>query len=94
MIEVRQMSGGDPMQFAVIVRDDIGETHHVVTMGSTTYHRLTGGRHTPARSIEAAFQFLLDREPKQSILNRFDITAIAPYFPDFEQKLPAYLARS
>ena len=30
------------------------------------------------RCIEAAFQFLLDREPKESILRRFDVTVILP----------------
>lgn len=94
MIEVRQTAGGDPLEFAVTVRDDTGETRHVVTMAPATYQRLTGGRHTPARCIEAAFQFLLDREPKESILGRFDLTVIARYFPEFEQKLPAYLKRA
>jgi hypothetical protein len=28
--------------------------------------RLTSGKHTPERCLEAAFQFLLDREPKES----------------------------
>ena len=93
MIEVRQTAGGDPLQFAVTVNDDKGETRHVVTMAPATYQQLTGGRHTPAQCIEAAFRFLLDREPKESILSRFDITAITHYFPEFEQELPAYLAR-
>jgi hypothetical protein len=92
MIEVRQTAGGDPLQFAVTVRDDTGETRHIVTMASATYQRLAGGRHTPARCIEAAFQFLLDREPKESILRQFDVAAIAHYFPEFEHKLPDYLA--
>ena len=30
--------------------------------------RLTAGKHTPERCLEAAFRFLLDREPKESIL--------------------------
>jgi hypothetical protein len=94
MIEVQQTAGGDPLQFAVSVKDDRGETRHAVTMAAATYQRLTGGRHTPARCVEAAFQFLLDREAKESILGRFDVTAIRHYFPDFEHKLPAYLART
>jgi hypothetical protein len=31
---------------------------------------LTAGKHTPERCLEAAFRFLLDREPKESILDR------------------------
>jgi hypothetical protein len=41
--------------------------------------------------IEAAFRFLLDREPKESILARFDVSVIQRYFADFERELPRYL---
>ena len=50
--------------------------------------------HTPERCLEAAFRFLLDREPKESILGRFDVTVISRYFPEFERELPHYLSRS
>ena len=43
--------------------------------------RLTAGKHTPERCLEAAIRFLLDREPKESIPERFDMTAISRYFP-------------
>ena len=45
-------------------------------------------------SLEAAFRFLLDREPKEAILGRFDVTVISRYFPEFERELPHYLSRS
>jgi hypothetical protein len=51
-------------------------------------------KHTPERCLEAAFHFLLDREPKESILGRFDATVISRYFPEFERELPRYLSRS
>jgi hypothetical protein len=50
--------------------------------------------HTPAHCIEAGFQFLLDHEPQESILGRFDITVISHYFPEFESELPRYLSQS
>jgi hypothetical protein len=52
------------------------------------------GTRTPEHCIEAAFQFLPDREPKESILPRFDITVISRYFPEFERELPRYLSQS
>ena len=52
------------------------------------------GTHTPEQCIKAAFEFLLDREPKESILLRFDITVISRYFPEFERELPGYLSQS
>jgi hypothetical protein len=38
--------------------------------------------------------FLLDREPKESILEHFDVTVISHYFREFEQELPSYLSQS
>ena len=93
MIEVRRMSEGDPLDFEVVVREGEGETRHHVTMSPEMCHRLTAGKHTPERCLEAAFRFLLDREPKESILERFDVTVISRYFPEFERELPHYLSR-
>ena len=94
MIEVRRIGEGDPLEFEVIVREGRGETRHHVTMRQEICDRLTAGKHTPERCLEAAFRFLLDREPKESILSRFDVTVISRYFPEFEQELPRYLSRS
>ena len=94
MIEVRCTGEGDPLEFDVTVREGQGETRHNVTMSRETYERLTAGEHTPERCLEAAFRFLLDREPKEAILGRFDVTVIARYFPEFERELPRYLAPS
>jgi hypothetical protein len=94
MIEVRSTGGRDPLVFEVTVRQGRGETHHHVTMSRETCERLTAGRDPPERCIEAAFRFLLDREPKESILARFDVTVISRYFPEFERELPTYLSRS
>ena len=84
----------DPLEFEVVVREGQGETRHHVTMTQETCDRLTGGKHTPERFLEAAFRFLLDREPKESILSRFDVTVISRYFPEFERELPRYLSQS
>src|SRR6516164_1447388 len=81
MIQVRQTAEQDPFIFEVVGREGKGETRHQVTMSRETCERLTSGKHTPERCLEAAFQFLLDREPKESILRRFDVMAISRYFP-------------
>jgi hypothetical protein len=90
MIEVRRVADGE---FEVVVRDAKSETRHSVTMSDAKSDQLTAGKHTPERCVEAAFHFLLDREPKESILTRFNISVISRYFPEFEQELPRYLAR-
>jgi hypothetical protein len=94
MIEVRRVAGDDPLAFEVVVREGKGETRHHVTMSRAMCERLTAGKHTPERCLEAAFRFLLDREPKESILGRFDVTVISRYFPEFERELPRYLSQS
>lgn len=94
MIEVRRTGEGDPLEFEVVVREGKGETTHHVAMSQETCSRLTAGKHTPEECLEAAFRFLLDREPKESILGRFDVTVISGYFPEFERELPRYLSRS
>ena len=93
MIEVRRAGEGDPLAFDVVVREGQGETRHRVTMSRATCERLTAGRVTPEQCLEAAFRFLLDREPKESILGRFDVTVISRYFPEFERELPRYLGK-
>jgi hypothetical protein len=94
MIEVRLVAEGDPMDFEVVIREGKGETRHHVTMTRQMCDRLAAGKHTPERCLEAAFRFLLDREPKESILGRFDVMVISRYFPEFERELPRYLSGS
>jgi hypothetical protein len=94
MIEVRRIAEGDPLDFEVVVREGKGETRHHVTMSGGTCARLCAGKHSPERCVEAAFRFLLDREPKESILQKFDVTVISRYFPEFERELPRYLSQS
>ncbi|MFZ2110133.1 MAG: hypothetical protein WAV18_32970 [Roseiarcus sp.] len=91
MIEVTRRAGDDPLTFDVVVREDDEETRHRVTLAAAHFARLAPGE-APERCIEAAFRFLLDREPAQAILRRFDVEIIAKYFPEFEREMPGYLA--
>ena len=90
-IQVQQMESADPMSFEVTVQEGKSSSRHRVSMTQATYQKLTGGKVTPARCIEAAFTFLLDHEPKESILSRFDVTVISTYFPSFEREVGKYL---
>jgi hypothetical protein len=55
---------GDPLEFDVVVREGASETRHQVTISREMQERLAAGKHTAELCIEAAFRFLLDREPK------------------------------
>jgi hypothetical protein len=48
----------------------------------------------PSHCVEAGMHFLIDREPKESILSAFDMRVIRRYFPEFDDAFPGYLARS
>ena len=65
MIEVQRTAENDSLVFDVVVREGKGETRHHVIMSREMCERLTAGKHTPERCVEAAFRFLLDREPKE-----------------------------
>ena len=61
-IHVERMAGDT---FRVAVEDGAGETVHSVT--ATAEHlRRYGGEEHPERLLEASFEFLLEREPKES----------------------------
>jgi hypothetical protein len=79
------------LTFEVVVRDARGESRHRVTMRSDEAKRWGA---EPSRCVAAAMRFLLDREPKESILSAFDMRVIRRYFPEFDDAFPGYLARS
>jgi hypothetical protein len=89
---VQQRADSDPLEFDVTVSESGTETRHRVTLSASDYQRLTGAACRPDQCVAAAFRFLLEREPKEAILRRFDITVIARYFPEFEAQLPRYVA--
>jgi hypothetical protein len=86
MIEIRHQGGE---RYTVTICDSRGASHHDVTARAADLTRLGGG-HRAEAVVEAAFKFLLDREPKESILPAFDLMVIARYFPEFEAALAEY----
>jgi hypothetical protein len=49
-------------------------------MSQASYQKLTGGKVNASDCIGAAFEFLLEREPKEAILKQFDIILVSHYF--------------
>lgn len=45
------------------------------------------------RLVRETFAFLLEREPKESILRRFEIEVVGRYFPEYEGEIHRRLAR-
>jgi hypothetical protein len=84
----------DGWRCSVTVRDDRGSTAHDVTVSSddaTSLAAATAGADVE-RLMYETFDFLLEREPKESILRSFDLSVVSQYFPEFEHEIRSRLA--
>jgi hypothetical protein len=86
-IEVRSTDPGETSAFTVRVIEKDSRTEHEVTLTEADRHRLAGGYPSAVDFVRACFEFLLEREPKEQILRRFDVSVIPRYFPEFEQEI-------
>lgn len=92
----------DEKTFTVEVSEGRGTSTHTVTLEDSFFEKLTGekasaggagssGAETSKTSkehlIEKSFEFLLERESKESILGRFDLSVISRYFPEYEKEI-------
>lgn len=90
MIEVEQTGDGDPMAFDVTVTEGSGKSRHEVKLAREDHERLAPA-HEPDHLVEASFEFLLDREPKEQILSAFELPVIERYFSEYEDEIQTYL---
>ncbi len=86
-VEVRRANQGEPYEFFVTVQEGGTATQHRVTLRQADYERLSAGRASPEALVRESFHFLLEREPKESILGSFDLTVISRYFPAYEREI-------
>jgi len=76
--------------YTVKVNEPGSLSTHQVTVSAADLSRFGGGR-SAEELIEASFRFLLDREPKESVLGQFDLSVISRYFPDYPSRIGDYL---
>ncbi len=72
--------------YRVTVEEQNSRTVHEVTMSAADVERYAPGT-APERLLKASFEFLLEREPKESILSRFDLPVIERYFPEYPRTI-------
>jgi len=77
----------DASHFRVRVIEGGSESAHQITLGPKYHARLAGATAEPEELIRKSFEFLLEREPKESILKRFDLAVISRYFPEYEREI-------
>ena len=88
-IEVEKI---DKSNFRVRVIEAGSETTHDLTVSPNDYARLASGKVEPEELVRRSFEFLLQREPKESILTRFDLSVISRYFPEYERAIKRSLS--
>ena len=82
----------DEETYGVRVSEGKSESTHTVALKSADYKRLSGEKISPAELIRRSFEFLLEHEPKESILASFDLTVISRHFPNYEREIKSRLA--
>ena len=83
-------SNDQTYNFKVDVIEGDSQTSHKVELSRDEYQNLTDGKVTPEELIQCSFEFLLEREPKESILSSFNISIISRYFPEYEREIINY----
>lgn len=81
---------GSSDNYLVTVVEGGSSTTHEVTVTADEVSRLGAGA-SAEELVEASFRFLLDREPKESILPRFELGVISRYFPEYPSRIAEYL---
>jgi hypothetical protein len=87
-IEVTKRTRSDGWTCRVrVIDDDRSTTEHDVTVSREDLARLASGATDPTDLVRRSFAYLLEREPKESILRAFELPEIGRYFPDYERTI-------
>jgi hypothetical protein len=76
----------------VVVGTDAAATRHNVTVGHEDLASLAPGHADPERLVAASFEYLLAREPRESILRAFELPVIERYFPGYGTEIRRRMA--
>lgn len=90
-IAVECEPGESGWRCTVTAGTDPDASRHEVTVSREDLARLAPPGIAVERLVEASFEFLLAREPRESILRSFDLSAISRYFPDYEREIRQHL---
>ena len=86
-ITVEAQQKGDAWECRVTVADGKSQTVYTVTVERTYRDKLVGTEVTVEQLARKSFEFLLAREPKESILRSFNLPVIGRYFPEYEREI-------
>jgi hypothetical protein len=92
-IYVTCATDGDGWRCSVRVGDDAAATTHEVTVSADAKSRYAEPRTDAQSLVHESFVFLLEREPRESILRRFELPTIERYFPEYPTEIRTRLVR-
>ena len=87
MITVSCEPDGDDWRCSVTIGDDSRATRHQVTVRAENLRRIAPPKAKVDDVVRTSFEFLLAREPRESILRSFDLAEISRYFPEYDSEL-------
>lgn len=73
--------------FSVAIEEAGSRSTHQVTLSRRDLRELGVETESPDQFVRRCLEWLLEREPKESILARFDVREISQYFPRFSEEI-------
>lgn len=69
------------------IKVTVDDLDFAVTVDKSYWKELTGKHEKVEDLVRRSFEFLLVREPKESILKKFNLRDIEKYFPEFPEEI-------
>ena len=91
MISVSCRPDGNDWHCEVRIGDDPDATRHQVAVSVEDLVRLAPAGTSVETVVEASFDFLLERERRESILRAFNLSEISRYFPEYDDEIRSRL---
>ncbi len=78
--------------FRITVNDGSGRTTHDVSLPADYLDELGLADVDRRMLVVESFRFLLEREPKESIMRSFELSVIQRYFPEYPDEIRARMS--
>lgn len=69
------------------IKVNVDELDFTVSVDKQYWQELTSGKEEVGDLVRQSFQFLLENEPKESILRQFNLRDIERYFPNYKEEI-------
>ena len=69
----------------------VQEQKFMVILDEGTYQELTKEKYSVNELIRGTFRFLVDREPLEQVMRKFNVRMVSSFFPEFPDKIEEYM---